>query len=188
MHVRVCRECGQEYRPEVIRCSDCGGELEDRHVDEAQLLEPEPAEPVPEDALSPGNYQSIAWGGHAADLVPLADRLLAVEIPFRIRPREVDPGEPGKGFDLVVRDEERERALAEMAAAEGAAPAGPEFDPATGYKRCPACSAELKPGLSECSDCGLGVAETPSGHRCPRCNEAMPPDEVTCPHCGFGLP
>ena len=29
-HVRVCRECGEEYRPEVVRCADCGGELEDR--------------------------------------------------------------------------------------------------------------------------------------------------------------
>ena len=30
-HVRVCRECGEEYRPEIVRCADCGGELEDRY-------------------------------------------------------------------------------------------------------------------------------------------------------------
>ena len=29
VHVRVCRDCGEEYRPEIAVCADCGGELED---------------------------------------------------------------------------------------------------------------------------------------------------------------
>ena len=33
-HVRVCRDCGEEYRPEIVRCADCGGELEDRYEGE----------------------------------------------------------------------------------------------------------------------------------------------------------
>jgi len=32
--VRVCRECGEEYRPDVLVCADCGGELEARRADE----------------------------------------------------------------------------------------------------------------------------------------------------------
>ena len=37
MHVRVCVECGEEYRPEVAQCADCGGDLEDRHLGEGGL-------------------------------------------------------------------------------------------------------------------------------------------------------
>jgi hypothetical protein len=39
--VRVCRECGEEYRPDVLVCADCGGELETRRADEplARLYE-----------------------------------------------------------------------------------------------------------------------------------------------------
>ena len=33
MHVRVCVECGEEYRPEIAVCADCGGALEDRRDD-----------------------------------------------------------------------------------------------------------------------------------------------------------
>ena len=39
-HVRVCRECGEEYRPEVVRCADCGGELEDRFEGEEEGRRP----------------------------------------------------------------------------------------------------------------------------------------------------
>ena len=40
-HVRVCRECGEEYRPEIVRCADCGGELED-HYDGQGVASPAP--------------------------------------------------------------------------------------------------------------------------------------------------
>ena len=39
-HVRVCRDCGEEYRPEIVRCADCGGELEDRYEGEARRASP----------------------------------------------------------------------------------------------------------------------------------------------------
>ena len=35
-HVRVCRDCGEEYRPEVVRCADCGGVLEYRFEGEPE--------------------------------------------------------------------------------------------------------------------------------------------------------
>ena len=34
VHIRVCRECGEEYRPHIVSCADCGGELEDVYEDE----------------------------------------------------------------------------------------------------------------------------------------------------------
>ena len=43
MRTRYCTNCEEEFRPEILRCSDCGGELEDRY--EAQLR-PEPATQV----------------------------------------------------------------------------------------------------------------------------------------------
>jgi Double zinc ribbon len=192
MHVRVCPDCSQEYRPEIARCADCGAELQDRDVDAASAFEPaRPAdEPTPE--RPPGNYRAISWAGHAAELVPLADRLVELGIPLAIRPREVESGDPGKGFELLVRDEEREAALAAMAsqeqAAGAAAPNTGDYDPAVGYRRCPACSTELRPGTAECPECGLAVAEGPEGHTCPQCGAALDPAEAACPSCGLGTP
>ena len=34
MNVRVCRDCGEEYRPEIAICADCGGELVSQWEDE----------------------------------------------------------------------------------------------------------------------------------------------------------
>ena len=190
MHVRVCPECDEEYRPDIVLCADCGAELQDRLVDEAQPYAPA-REVESELEPPPGNYRPISWAGHASELVPLADRLVALEIPLRIRPRESEPGEPGKGFDLLVRDEERDAALAAMAELEqtlGNTPVSADFDPSSGYRRCPACATEIRPGAVECSECGLAVAEAPGGHVCPQCGAELVPDEATCAGCGFGLP
>ena len=69
--VRVCRECGEEYRPDVLVCADCGGELETRRADEP-LARPAP-EPPPTTELE--GYRPVYTGSRAMDLVPLCDRL-----------------------------------------------------------------------------------------------------------------
>ena len=73
MHVRVCRDCGEEYRPGVLRCADCGGELEDRFGDEA----PAASRPSEEEAAAAelAGQRVLFLTPRAADLVPLAERL-----------------------------------------------------------------------------------------------------------------
>ena len=95
--VKVCRECGEEYRPDILSCADCGGELEVRYEGERTgwpaRQEPGPA-PDPRPA---GDYQPIAWSGLAVELTPLADRLVEAGIPFYLRPRESERGSGAAG-------------------------------------------------------------------------------------------
>jgi hypothetical protein len=172
MRVRVCVDCGEEFRPEVVRCSDCGGALEDRYDDETSPVASAMAgRPVPdlEDPL-PG-ARPLAWSVSIHDLVPLADRLEARGLPFRIASREAPGEERPRAYELRVRDADRQDALAALAdldpRASGftlleAAPAPAAEGEAD--RRCPACGTEPPRGASECPECGLGLAgpEEPS--------------------------
>lgn len=170
MIVKVCRDCGEEYRPEILRCADCGGELEAR-MEEERAAWPGPArlqEPRETDPRPAGDYRSILWNAYAAELTPLADRLMAAEIPFYLRPRLVEGGGVS-GYEIRVRQEERERALREIEALQRGAPGSDEDvaapsppageDGSTGRQlRCPACGASLAHTVAECPDCGLALA------------------------------
>jgi predicted RNA-binding Zn-ribbon protein involved in translation (DUF1610 family) len=159
MHVRVCPQCGDEYRPEIVRCADCGCDLQDRHADDYEPWRPQaPREPA--DALPPGEYRPLSWGERAADLVPLADRLVEAGIPFRFRPRERAGAEVSAGFELCVRDEEREAAL-DVLAAQAAPTEQERRELESGTGRCPACQASLRSGAAECPECGLAVGDVP---------------------------
>lgn len=129
------------------------------------------SEPPAADWRPAGDYQPILWREYAADLTRLADRLVAAGVPFYLRPREVEDGRTA-GYEIRVRQEERELALRELEALQragsadpaaevarpiddnGAAPAGP---PASTESRpgCPACGAAVTVGAAECPDCGL---------------------------------
>ncbi len=144
MHVRVCVECGEEYRPEIVTCADCGGLLEDRHGDAeappraAFDVEPAAAE---EDTL----VESILHADRAPALTPAADRLLEAGIAFLLR-----PGAGGHGFHLLVSEGDRERALQAL---------GIAADAREG--ECPACGTGLAGGVAECPECGLAVGDEP---------------------------
>jgi hypothetical protein len=156
--VKVCRECGEEYRPEILRCADCGGDLEVRYeAERASWPPPQEAGPPP-DPRPPGEYEPIAWSALAAELTPLADRLVEAGIPFYLRPRPSDAGAGSAGYEIRVRQEERDVALREMAdlkpeQAEAAAPSH-------GAQSCPACGHALAAGAAECPDCGLTLGES----------------------------
>src|SRR5262245_45163920 len=143
--VKVCRECGEEYRPEILRCADCGGELESRfEEDRAQWPGPEEAEQEV-DSRPAGDYQPILWSASAKELAPLADRLVEAGIPFYLRPRESEAGEGAAGYEVRVRKEEREAALQELEGLGPAAPSPPA--PATGTAgpfSCPACGPAVR--------------------------------------------
>jgi ribosomal protein L32 len=161
VHVRVCRDCGEEYRPTAVRCADCGGTLEDRFPGQ----ETAPATPVPVE----GGGEELA--GHrvlfltprAADLVPLAERLRQTPIEYRLAEQPGAEGGPPR-YALLVPEADTGsalRALAELVAPheEGDALHAvlARFDAQRGYVECPACGARQDPGTAECPDCGLGL-------------------------------
>ena len=160
-HVRVCRECGEEYRPEVVRCADCGGELEDRRLGDER---PQEAAPDTTHASELVGYRVLFLTARATDLVPLAERLRQGEIEYRLaeQPGAVEGAPPR--YAILVRDGDARVALAAVtdliAPHEDAADVHAvetRFDPEQGYLRCPACGAAPPPGATECPECGLGL-------------------------------
>ena len=166
-HVRVCRECGEEFRPEIAVCSDCGGALEDRHDDEdapAPAL-PEDRPPEPEDL---SGYRQVFTTGRAADLVPVAERLREAGIPFRLHEAPRSPEARAAVYSLLVPDAEAGSALRELAPLLGGDDAAElhavesEFGGGS-YVRCPACRADLPKSARECPECGLGLGTEGDG-------------------------
>jgi hypothetical protein len=174
VHVRVCVDCGEEFRPEIAVCSDCGGRLEDRYQDEtgawtsaAARRRATGAREAPPEDRDPG-YPTLYWTAALGDLIPLAERLDGADIPHHVRQSPPAPGQKSRGFDLTVPVEHREAALRELAPLIGTETESGElhavetaFDAQAGYRRCPACSRELQPGARECPECGLAVAGGP---------------------------
>jgi hypothetical protein len=159
--VRVCRECGEEYRPDILVCADCGGELETRRAGEP-LERPAP-EPPPADALE--GYRAVFTGSRAMDLVPLCDRLRDAAIDFRLveQPASVEGG-PAR-YLILVKDGEAAAALHSLAELIAPHETGGDmraiehaFDPQQhGYLQCPACGAKTTADAKECPECGLGL-------------------------------
>ena len=144
MHVRVCVECGEEYRPEIVTCADCGGLLEDRHGDEDETAAP-PVEAAPAAAEEATLVESVLSAERASALTAGADRLMEAGIPFRLR-----PAGGGHGYHLLVAEGDRDRALNTL---------GIAADAREG--ECPACGTPLRGGVAECSECGLAVGDEP---------------------------
>ena len=150
MHVRVCVECGEEYRPEIVACADCGGRLEDRHEDEDRTALPAPE---PHDGgLEPDAEftESILHSEKAIDLTPEADRLVEAGIAFRLRPART------AGYRLLVAAPDRDRALALLGLLADEGAQGSDGS-------CPACGTRLPAGVLECPECGLTVGDDPQG-------------------------
>jgi hypothetical protein len=160
-HVRVCKDCGEEYRPEIVRCADCGGELED--VFPGMQRKPAQA-PEPSPAAELEGFRELYRTTRATDLVPVVERLREADIPSRLAElREAVEGAPPR-FAVLVPEAESGRALAAISALvaphEDAADVHAvetRFDPERGYLQCPACGAEPPPDASECPECGLGL-------------------------------
>jgi ribosomal protein L40E len=195
-HVKVCRDCGEEYRPQATRCADCGGELVDRQLDEDGLLEgansPEPGAEVGDPGEATGRV--LFATPRASELVPLAEELREQGLPYRLLERPPHREGAPATYALVVPEEEADaaqRALAPLVAPEHdpAATAAVEahFEPGSGYRQCPACGAEQPSGAGECAECGLtlgaGDAEE-EAVTCARCGAPLADADRPCAACG----
>ena len=158
MHVRVCVECGEEYRPEITACADCGGRLEDRHDDGDRTVLPaaEPPESGPENDDAEFT-ETIFHAEKATDLTGEADRLVEAGIAFRLRPA------PGAGYRLLVTVPDRDHALAALGLLADASARGADDTDAGASRSCPACDTALPAGAVECPECGLAAGDDPGG-------------------------
>lgn len=153
MHVRKCPDCGEEFRPEIVRCSDCGATLVDHWEEEGGGGErPEPGHEaeIPPNMLMPTEHRPIASAPSAAEIEPMARRLGEAGIPFAVTGSV-------HMFLLLVPEVDVERAMALLAGTAG--PAEPE-EPVEASPVCPACGADAR-GASECPECGLALLADP---------------------------
>jgi hypothetical protein len=166
MHVRVCPECEEEYRPEIAACADCGADLVDRWEDEhgrvvnvdGTLAADSSVEP-----LEPGVPARALFTGPPAPLRILADALVAAGVPFQLVPDErLLQRSEGARLILVTPETDAERALAALEEFRGRGTemgftemvqtwvhADGEAPP------CPACGAPVPADAPSCPDCGL---------------------------------
>ena len=169
VNYRVCRECGEEFRPEVARCSDCGGELSDVYEDESGQVVGSPPSPLVAPAPPPeaelADFRPIFVGAQAGLLVPLAERLKANQVAFRLAEEMADAERGTASFSLLVREEDRARALTALAPLLGDETGESRlhaveshFADSGRYARCPACDTEIAANATECPECGLVVA------------------------------
>lgn len=148
MHVRVCPECDEEFRPEIVTCSDCGATLVDHWEGEQPEAETPltPRPEMPSSARPPADFKPIASAASAVEIDPIARTLGAAGIVFAVTGAI-------NHFSLLVAPADVERALGLL----GVSEAGPEK-----HAACPACGADVQ-GAAECPDCGLALAGDPEG-------------------------
>ena len=189
VHVRVCRECGEEYRPHIVSCADCGGELEDVYEDEgAPSPRQEPTEET--EVVDLSGHRAIFQSGHATDLVPMAERLKIADMEFRMV-EEAAPGTPSR-FGLYVPETDVKKALEKLGDllaphTDSDAVHALETSYESGrYVRCPACGTEQGSGLSECSECGLALGVAVPA--CEKCESPLEEEGAECTVCGGPSP
>jgi uncharacterized OB-fold protein len=193
LQVRVCRDCGEEYRPEIEVCADCGGELVTQFEDENGVRTgPDGFPAAPPEPAGPDltGYRPVFVTSQAKALVPLAECLRAAGISFHLHETPASPKAPTPSFSLLVHDADAVPALRALAPLldegdESERMSAVEANFADGaYGRCPACSTELIKAAAECPECGLGLAGP--GTTCARCGTPLGPDDVDCPACRSG--
>lgn len=191
-HVRVCRDCGEEYRAGVAVCADCGGELEDRTLGDDG--EPLPAPPPAAAAVDAPAPRVVFVASRAAEILPLAETLRDAEIAHRIG--EIPPvadGAPVR-YALLVEEEDAAEALRALGPALLSEDHDAEAEAVEtrfaaergGYVECPACGARQTPGADECPECGLGLGSQSAV--CAKCGAPLPEPDAGCPACGASAP
>jgi hypothetical protein len=172
MMVRYCPRCDTEFQPHIVRCSDCGGELEDQYPDAAADESPVQVQAETEDA----EFVTVATDLSSGKAELVARSLGRAGIPFRV-------GARGIRFVLAVRKQDqpatrpillraraisRESLLDQPAVAETGGP-------------CPACGDPVASGSKECASCGLSLSSEAAV--CDRCGAELVPPWAPCKRC-----
>ena len=146
MHVRVCRDCGEEYRPEIAVCADCGGVLTDSDAQESSPRAPE-SERLPLPDLS--GYCSVFQTREPRDLRAAAEALGDAGLAFNVVESRAQNEDRRSILSIHVREEDASSALRALAPLHGpeavAYAERPEND-----SSCPACETTVPAGAPEC--------------------------------------
>jgi hypothetical protein len=162
VHVRVCPDCGEEYRPEIVTCADCGGTLEDRFLNDGQEPEAPPTEPEPA-PLGPDltGHRPVFSSAQARDLVPLAEALKQAGVAFHFLETPAEEEGRGASYSLLVHESDQAAAIGALSpllrSGDAGDAASAHFEEGRGYVRCPACGAQQATGALECPECGLAL-------------------------------
>jgi hypothetical protein len=152
VHTRYCPNCHDEFRPDIVLCSDCGGELEDRYdeQDAEERRDPDAAPPEPE--APPEEYRPVFGCMESAALKEAAASLAAARIPFRATGCST-------GFQLLVREADQSAAATALQGREGVLGVPDDAEPSVGAEggACPACGTAVPAAALECPECGLVV-------------------------------
>lgn len=155
MHVRVCPDCGEEFRPEIVRCSDCGAVLVDPHESQTggqapNIAAPEAPEPGGDDSLE--DHHLVFSSTSSEALRGAADALVAAGIAFRITHR-------GAALELLVHADDYAAAAPALTGRDGAlvVDTQPDAPEEQHVKACPACGTSLAADAVECPECELVV-------------------------------
>lgn len=161
MNVRVCPDCGEEFRPEIVRCSDCGALLHDSvEGGVTNGAGNVPGEVGPSQGEAPAAVEiqrrSLYTSNRISEIQPLAQRVGAAGIQFWVE-------SAGDSWTVLVAEADEARGRALAGELFGIAEHSAEFDPQAGYSECPACGHALRPAVVECPECGLIVGGPAEG-------------------------
>jgi hypothetical protein len=174
--IRRCPECGEEFLPHVVQCSDCGATLESGFEGETPSAQGGGvAAPAP----------AAEYVGLVSRLTPetaqeAAGHLTEAAVPF------VLVSDSRRGLRLGVAPERVADAIGILERA-GLAPMQPDSGEAAVAAEggpCPACGENVAPGSVDCPGCGLSLAA--AAVPCRHCGGELHPGFDACPDCGRG--
>jgi hypothetical protein len=142
--VRRCPDCGEEFQPHVVNCSECGTLLEDAIEGESPAGSAAPEEDA-------AKYATLASDLDVDSTRAASEHLAEAGLRFRIVTTRARRG----WLDLQVHEEDGVAASA-LLQREGILPPRDDSPPvgADGGP-CPACQTHVEPGTLECPECGL---------------------------------
>lgn len=171
--IRRCPECGEEFQPHVVSCSDCGAPLEN-----AFEAEEPPADERGGLATVALDYVGLVSGLDTEAAAMSAERLRAAGIPFQL------VSHSRRGLRLFVARDRVADAIAVLDAGSqvAATPDRAEGAVAVEGGPCPACGEGVAAGAVECPGCGLSLGgAAPS---CSDCGAELVPGFDACAACG----
>lgn len=174
--IRRCPQCGEEFQPHVVDCSDCGALLVDAFEGGAPSGRAADPDPPPEAT----EYVGLLSGLDPPMVEQASRHLAAAGIPFTV------VADSRRGLRLGVA---AERVLDSMHVLErnDVVPGRSESTEgavAVEGGPCPACGDPVRPGAAECPACGLALSG--AAPECEHCGAELNPVFDACPECGRG--
>jgi hypothetical protein len=172
MTVRYCPRCDTEFQPHIVRCSDCGGELEDQYPESAMVK----SDAEVQEETADGKFMTVVTELSAGKAELVARRLARAGIQFRVTAVRY-------GLGIAVREEDQPAARQILLRARVIPGESFPDQPAVAETGgpCPACGEPVAAGSQDCSSCGLSLAS--DAVLCDQCGAELDPPWEPCKRC-----